>query len=84
MAASLAGAFKPPIYTVRATNGSHHPIPGAEWADWDHRGRLLFARGGKLFAVEPGQTGLNGARELIDLNGNKFEPVVAPEWAKTW
>ena len=51
--------------------------------EWNHRERLVFARGGKVFAAfldgnVPNKT------ELVDLNENTFAPLEAPEWAREW
>ena len=59
-------------------------IRGAEWADWDMGGRLVFARSGRLYTAK-----LNGLpdlqeTELVDLNGLKPEPIASPEWARHW
>jgi hypothetical protein len=36
-------------YTLRAEpEGPDIPLPGATWADWDQRGRLIVARAGQL------------------------------------
>ncbi len=64
-------------------SGDVHPIAGAEWADWDQAGRLVFVAGGKLFAAEIGDTGVQ-PRELADFNDNKFKEVQPPEWALKW
>ena len=50
-----------------------------DWNDVDHRGRLLFARGGRVFAW-----GENGKRELIDLNPQDIQPLAPPAWATEW
>lgn len=51
----------------------------ADWADIDHRGRVLIARQGRIYV-----RGECGERELIDLNPYEFRPLEAPEWAKQW
>lgn len=60
------------------------PLQDVEWADWDHRGRLVYASEGKLFAA--GVSDLNPLcpRELIDLNAATPEPKEAPAWAQSW
>ncbi len=63
-----------------ASGGAIAPIEGAAWADWDHRGRLVFARHGMLFAGAPGQQPV----PIADFREAKPEPIVAPEWAKVW
>lgn len=50
-----------------------------DWADVDHRGRLLFARGGRVFVGDA-----EGERELIDLNPLEFQEVIPPRWARGW
>jgi hypothetical protein len=58
-------------------------LDGADWADFDQQGRLVFAQNGKLFAAaRVGQEWQT--QELADLRENKFEEVVAPEWAQIW
>jgi len=60
------------------------PVEGAEWADWDHRGRLVYVSGGKLFAAEISGPGPLNPRELADFNNARPEPMEAPDWAKEW
>jgi hypothetical protein len=72
-------------FSVRdASTGGSTPLPTAEWADWDARGRLVYVGGGKVFAAEPGAGGTWTPRELADLNGNTPEHLVAPAWARKW
>lgn len=53
------------------------------WADWDHRGRLVCAVDGMLYALDPAEPNAN--RTLIaDFNGQTFEPIQAPDWATKW
>ena len=75
-----------PIYafSMRSPSGTTVPIEGAEWADWDQRGRVVFARRGKLFAVQPDSTTAWEERELADFNAHKREPIEAPDWARVW
>jgi hypothetical protein len=54
------------------------------WADWDFRGRLVFARGGKLFTADMAKAGFEMAVELADFNDMAPEAIVAPNWAKKW
>lgn len=51
----------------------------ADWADVDHRGRLLLAREGRIL-VHDGRE----ERELIDLSPYEFRPLAPPEWATEW
>ncbi|HEU4414240.1 MAG TPA: hypothetical protein VFT65_05605 [Candidatus Angelobacter sp.] len=56
----------------------------ASWADWDQRGRLVFARDGKVFAGHLSEDGPVLERELIDLNPSKPIALPAPDWASQW
>jgi len=60
-----------------------YPIDKITWADFDQQGRLVLAKGGKLFAgtLENGELKLT---ELADFNGNKPDPQPAPDWAQKW
>ena len=55
----------------------------ADWADWDHRNRLVVARKGKLFEGHIDNDELEFL-ELADFNDNKPDPMESPKWAKTW
>jgi len=65
------------------TDDSETAISGADWADWDQSGRLVFARKGKLYECQ-----IEGSpfieHEIADFNNRRFEEVVAPEWAQHW
>jgi hypothetical protein len=71
-------------YSVRDATGHETPLAGAEWADWDQRGRLVFARAGALFALPANALAQDEPRELVDLNGNKPYLMKAPVWATVW
>jgi hypothetical protein len=70
-------------FNLIQASGEELPIPGASWADRDQSGRLVFARGGKLFAgaVQGGQL---VESELIDLSENRPERVPPPAEATRW
>lgn len=51
------------------------------WADWDRRGRLLFAHGGRLYASEAAEF---YPKALADFNGHVFAEMAAPGWATRW
>jgi hypothetical protein len=59
------------------------PLGRARWADWDHRGRLVVARDGKLLEVRLRETGPDIA-EIADLSDGEPERIEAPEWARRW
>ena len=72
------------VYAVEDNTGARKALTGAEWADWDHQGRLVFARAGKILAQDSNAIGREPPQELIDLTGNTFEAIEAPAWAKSW
>ena len=81
---TLSGFEMHEDFSVRYAEGKDLPLDGAEWADWDQRGRLVFAREGKIFALTAEAIGESMPQELADFNGNQPEPMEAPEWAKNW
>jgi hypothetical protein len=68
---------------VDHANNTEIVLEGANWADWDQRGRVIYARDGQIFAQEPEQIG-TFARPLADFNEQKFESIVTPDWAAQW
>ena len=71
-------------FSVRYAEGKDLPLDGAEWADWDQQGRLVFAKSGKLFALAADAVGEGIPQELADFNSNQPESMEAPEWATVW
>lgn len=62
-------------------------IEGAVWVDWDKRGRLVYAKQGKLFAVDTADIGRSGeirSKELAEFNSLKPKRVKSPDWAREW
>jgi len=57
---------------------SFHP----QWIDVDGRGRVVFGEAGCLWAWTDFPD--DEPKLIADLNGNRFEPVAAPDWAKEW
>ena len=55
-----------------------------DWADWDTRGRLVFAREGCLFRQRVEKARIDEARQLADFNDAKFTNVPPPAWACRW
>lgn len=51
-------------------------VDDAEWSGRDHRGRLVFASKGRLFARSGGRD-----VELADFSAYRPEPLPPPEWA---
>lgn len=73
------------FYTVQKL-GTHAQVMidgDLTWADWDQRGRLACADRGALYILDPENP--NGERKLIaDFNGQTFESILSPEWARQW
>jgi len=59
-------------------------LTGADWAEWDHRGRLVFSRAGAVFAAALEVGRAPKIARLVDLNANAFSAIEAPEWAHQW
>lgn len=59
-------------------------IDRASWVDWDQRGRLVFARDGKIFAASISPGCHLAEEQLADLNPSRPEVVPPPEWATKW
>lgn len=57
---------------------------GSSWSDTDQSGRTVYARNGIVYAVDVGPTGAKVERPLADFSQDRFEEVIAPEWATKW
>lgn len=62
---------------------SELPLTGVEWADWDYRGRLVFASKGSLFSADD-ITGYEKPKLISDFNSQGPYRMVAPDWACKW
>lgn len=58
-------------------------IAGADWADWDQAGRLVFTRSGQVWSGRWMEDELE-CKLLIDLNDRRPGRVVSPKWATSW
>jgi hypothetical protein len=65
MASSIVGFAGHFTFTLNYSGGSVE-IEGAEWADWDPRGRLVFVRAGKLYCASEDAPGNLREKELAD------------------
>lgn len=76
--------YRPKVtYELSASNGAApFLLEGAACADWDHRGRLVFVRDGKVWAMDF-QTD-DEPRVIADLNEGAPDPQPAPAWARKW
>ncbi len=62
-------------------------LEGVEWADTDHKGRVLATKNGQLYASKTYKDGSIGYSELellVDLNSNKPTRVITPDEMKGW
>lgn len=59
------------------------PLEGADWADIDQRGRLVYTKHGRLFA---GNVTLKGMQEteLADFSADRPEAIAPPASARHW
>ena len=62
---------------INRVTGKLLSLPTWEWADF-HRGRMLWATEGKLFAAEINRQGLTNQVELYNFNDMEFEEIKAP------
>jgi hypothetical protein len=57
-------------------------LDGANWADFDHDGRLVFARDGKLFRICLDRR--SDIQLIADFYDRKPNRLIAPAWACKW
>jgi hypothetical protein len=68
-------------YAVRPTGAANAtPLGRADWADWDQRGRLVLAQGGRLWHWRSPAD----RRLIADVNDQRPDPRPAPPWARAW
>ncbi len=67
----------------RHRGGKEAVVDSAEWADWDHRGRLIYSNSGRLF-MGTLLTDQFESVQLADFNSNKPTLIQSPAWARTW
>jgi hypothetical protein len=75
------GSRLPGYRLITDGGGGGNALAGATWADFDRRGRLLFARSGQVFELAAGTA---APRLLAHFRGHAFAPVPPPEWAQRW
>ncbi|HTV40063.1 MAG TPA: hypothetical protein VMF08_05785 [Candidatus Sulfotelmatobacter sp.] len=71
-------------YRVLISTGGTLDLGLVDWADWDHRGDLIFAKKGAIFRQEFRKSIFAEPRQIADFNSLKFEEVVAPSEACRW
>jgi hypothetical protein len=67
-------------YGLRTADSPAETLPGATWADWDQRGRLIVAQDGQLRHWQSQDTSVT----LADFNAQQPESAAAPAWAQQW
>ena len=68
----------------RSSTGQLIEIGRATWADFDQRGRLVFAKDGSLFVCEETSSGDVALRLIHDFNDDKPMSVPPPAEATVW
>jgi hypothetical protein len=71
-------------FTVTGAGPSAPNLEHADWVDWDHRGRLIVLRNGRLAVANVHEGRVGALRELVDLTPDRPEPRVAPDYARRW
>ncbi|WP_309716271.1 hypothetical protein [Armatimonas sp.] len=57
------------------------PLPGAVWADWDQRERLVYSQEGKLFTADINVPGKLAPQEIDDFTPNNRKRLPTPNSA---
>ena len=85
MESSIFSSSEPATFALQDDyRGELTTIKEATWADWDHRGRLVYGADGKLLAVEASEQGVSDPAELVDFNSLRPEPKEPPASAMQW
>jgi hypothetical protein len=61
-----------------------HELPGVSWADWDHTGRLVYAREGALLGLRFHEAVPEPEQLIAAFSSMTPEPMETPDWAQTW
>lgn len=77
------GLLREDFYIRRHANDEETLLTDADWADIDHKRRLVFTRKGKLYAAEVTPEDLVESM-LADFTGDAPTPIPPPAWAKKW
>jgi len=72
------------LYTLYRVSGEPVTMFEAHWADWDQRGRLVAAVGGRIVAARLTKDDQLRWRQLADLHDEKPTRLEAPKWAQRW
>lgn len=70
-------------YVVDTSNDEKTLLEDITWVDWDQQGRLVFSKGGQLFASETAGKPLK-VQVIADFYANQPKRVLPPRWATRW
>jgi hypothetical protein len=80
----LGGPDRPHEFKLRRHRDNQEAVvDSGEWADWDHRGRLIYCNSGRLFMGTLLSDQIESV-QLADFNSNKPTLIQSPAWARTW
>ena len=68
----------------RKSDGTSSTLGRATWADWDHSGRLVIARGGMLLAGKVSGNLEVDLKKVCDFNAAVPNRKKSPDWAAKW
>jgi hypothetical protein len=74
----------PKLYTLSRSDGEPFALFEAHWADWDQRGRLAAAMGGRILTGKVTSSDKLRWRELISTHEDRPSRMEAPHWAQRW
>jgi len=74
-------------HTLARRDGRVVTLGRTDWADFDHTGRLVFARDGRLYALSGAALArleIDRAAELADFRDRRFVARASPKAAREW
>jgi hypothetical protein len=85
MERSISGLrYREGFRVLDANRSELQALHGADWADWDQGGRLVFLRGGAVWVAETLRSRLADPVMVIDLAADTPQPRATPAWAQSW
>jgi len=83
------GAWYVIEYRLMRDGGTVLDLGRSGWADWDRKGDLLCAKGGKLYRLKPDKKAespydFGRAREIADFTAERFEEIAPEPQALQW
>ena len=71
-------------YRVLADDDTLIDLGRSDWAEWDHNGHLVYARGGCLFRQSVRKSSPESAKQIANFNELIFQEVPPPSKAQRW